>query len=50
LRLDALRAILSVPDHLRIAFACRIGYPAAPTTRYLRVRRELRQFAHRSRH
>jgi nitroreductase len=45
---DALHAILSIPDHLRIAFACRIGYPVAPTTRYLRVRRELRRFTHRN--
>jgi hypothetical protein len=45
---DALHAILSIPDHLRIAFACRIGYPAAPTARCLRVQRELRRFAHRN--
>jgi nitroreductase len=45
---DALHPILSIPDHLRIAFACRIGYPAAPTARYLRVRRELRRFTHRN--
>ncbi len=43
-----LRRILSIPEHLKIAFACRIGHPAAPPGRYLRVRREIRQFAHRN--
>lgn len=47
---DELRRILSVPEHLKIAFACRIGYPAAPGGRYLRVRREIRRFAHRNRY
>jgi nitroreductase len=45
---DELRRILSIPEHLKIAFACRIGYPAAPPGRYLRVRREIRRFAHRN--
>jgi hypothetical protein len=45
---DALRAILSIPDHLRIAFACRIGDPTTPTARHLRVRREVRLFTHRN--
>jgi nitroreductase len=43
---DQLRGILLIPEHLKIAFACRIGYPAAPGGRYLRVRREIRRFAH----
>ncbi len=45
---DELRRILSIPEHLKIAFACRIGYPAAPPGRYLRVRREIPRFAHRN--
>lgn len=45
---DELRRILSIPKHLKIAFACRIGYPAAPPGRYLRVRREIPRFAHRN--
>ena len=45
---DQLRGILSIPDHLKIAFACRIGYPAVTPGRYLRVRREIRQFTHRN--
>jgi nitroreductase len=43
-----LRRILSVPGHLKIAYACRLGYPAARPGRYLRVRRALRQFTHRN--
>jgi nitroreductase len=27
---DELRRILSIPGHLRVAFACRLGYPGAP--------------------
>ena len=38
---DELRRILSIPEHLKIAFACRIGHPVAPPGRYLRVRREV---------
>jgi nitroreductase len=46
-----LRRILALPPELTIAFACRLGYPAAPTTpvaRYLRVRREIADFAYRN--
>jgi len=41
-----LRKILSIPDHLSIAFACRLGYPAAGPGRNLRVRRQIEHFAH----
>jgi nitroreductase len=47
---DELRRILSIPENLKIAFACRIGHPAAPAGRYLRVRRDVHQFAHRNRY
>ena len=43
---DELRRILSIPEHLSIGFACRIGYPAAPPDRHLRVRRAIERFAH----
>jgi nitroreductase len=43
-----LSRILSIPPHMSIAFACRLGYPAAPPGRYLRVRRDLNRFVHRN--
>jgi len=45
---NELRRILSIPDHMRIAFACRLGYPAQPPGRYVRVRREVPRFTHRN--
>jgi nitroreductase len=43
------RRILAVPDDLVIAFACRLGYPAAEPRPYVRVRRDVADFAHRNR-
>jgi nitroreductase len=43
-----LRRILSIPDHMKIAFACRLGYAAEPPGRYLRVRRDVSRFTHRN--
>lgn len=43
-----LHKILAIPEYMRIAFACRLGYPAATPGRYLRVRREVRRFSHRN--
>jgi nitroreductase len=51
-----LRRILALPPVLKIAFACRVGHAAAaaapgtPGPRYLRVRREIGDFAHRNRY
>jgi nitroreductase len=45
---EELRRILSIPGHMKIAFACRLGYPAEPPGRYLRVRREVHRFTHRN--
>ena len=42
-----LRSILSIPQHLKIAYACRLGYAEQPRE-YLRVRRELSRFVHRN--
>jgi len=39
------KSILNIPDHLRIAFSVRLGYPAS-TGKYLRVRREAPDFTH----
>jgi len=46
---DELRTILSIPAYMNIAFACRLGYPAQPPGRYLRVRRDVDRFTHRDR-
>ena len=43
-----LRSILSIPGHLRVAFACRLGYPAGEAHPYSRVRRPLGRFVHRN--
>jgi nitroreductase len=45
---EELRKILSIPEHINIAFACRLGYPSGEPGRYLRVRREIRNFTHRN--
>jgi len=44
-----IRRILGIPEHLQIAFAARLGYPAVSRGQYLRVRREIEDFAHRNR-
>jgi len=43
---EELRRILSIPDEIDIAFACRLGYPSAEPGRYLRVRRDTSRFTH----
>jgi nitroreductase len=45
---EELRKILSIPEHINIAFACRLGYPSGEPGRYLRVRREVQNFTHRN--
>jgi nitroreductase len=45
---ERLRELLALPAHLRIAFACRLGYSAVPPGRYVRVRRDLDRFTHRN--
>jgi len=44
-----IRKVLGIPQHFQIAFACRLGYPAISRGRYLRVRRNVRDFVHRNR-
>jgi nitroreductase len=41
-----LRRILSIPEPMRVAFACRLGYPLDTPSPYLRVRREVGRFTH----
>jgi nitroreductase len=43
------KTILDIPGHLKIAFACRLGYPVSPPTEYLRVRRDVEDFTHHNR-
>lgn len=45
-----LQRILGMPEHLKIAYACRLGHPASPPPRYLRVRRTIAEFVHRNRY
>ena len=42
------KRILAVPEHLKIGFAARLGYPKTAAT-YLRVRRDVEDFTHRNR-
>lgn len=41
------RRLLGFPEHLKIAFAARVGYPKTSDA-YLRVRRDVEDFAHRN--
>src|ERR1035437_4797853 len=43
---NEVKRILGIPDYLKIAFPCRIGYPLSAPDRYLRVRREVEDFTH----
>jgi len=43
------RALLGFPEKWKIAFTARLGYPAVPPGRYLRVRREVDGFSHHNR-
>jgi nitroreductase len=39
------KQILGIPEQLKIAYTCRLGYPQG-STKYLRVRREIEDFTH----
>jgi len=41
-----LKSLLHIPRHLKIAFACRLGYPVPARGKYLRVRRDVEDFTH----
>jgi nitroreductase len=43
------KSILNIPEHLKIAFAFRLGYPISTPTNYLRVRRNVEDFSHYNR-
>ena len=40
------KSILNIPEYLKIAFACRLGYPISTPIKYLRVRRDVKDFTH----
>ena len=40
------KSILNIPEYLKIAFACRLGYPISTPTKYLRVRRDVEDFTY----
>lgn len=41
-----IKTLLRIPAHMKIAFACRLGYPVSGGGKYLRVRRNLDDFSH----
>lgn len=46
----AVKDILAIPEHLRVAFAVRLGYPAREPAGYLRVRRNVEDFTYYNRY
>jgi nitroreductase len=44
-----LKSLLNIPKRLKIAFACRLGYPVPARGRYIRVRRDVEDFTHYNR-
>jgi nitroreductase len=43
---NEVKNILGIPGNLRIAFSCRLGYTAFSPGKFLRVRRDIRDFTH----
>jgi nitroreductase len=44
------KRILGIPDSLKIVYAIRLGYPVSGPDKYLRVRREVKDFSHHNRY
>lgn len=44
-----IRKVLEIPDYLKIAYTCRLGYPTASFP-YMRVRRDIEDFAHHNKY
>ena len=44
-----LKRILKVPEHMKVAFAVRLGYPLSKQAKQLRVRRDIEMFVHHNR-
>ena len=45
---DEVKQILGIPRDRVIAFSCRLGYPLTEPPAYVRVRRDVEDFAHRN--
>ena len=43
------KRILDIPEYMKSAFACRLGYPISAPTKYLRVRRDVKDFTDHNR-
>jgi nitroreductase len=41
-----LKRTLQIPEHMKIAFAIRLGYPKSENRRYIRIRRDVEDFTH----
>jgi len=41
---EEVKKILNIPENLKIAFSCRLGYVVSAPAKYLRVRREKKDF------
>jgi nitroreductase len=46
----SVKRLLSIPEHMKIAYAIRLGYPIRKPTGYLRVRRDIERIAHHNRY
>jgi nitroreductase len=44
-----LKRLLAIPEHSKVAFTCRLGYPTEQPDRYLRVRRDIEDLTHHNR-
>ena len=44
-----LKSLLNIPQRLKIAFACRLGYPVPARGKHIRVRRNVDDFTHYNR-
>ena len=40
-----IKNLLGVPEYMKIAYTCRLGYPTS-ANKYLRVRRDIEEFVH----
>jgi len=46
----SVKRLLGIPEHMRIAYAVRLGYPLRKPAKYLRVRRDVEGVAHHNRY
>ena len=44
-----IKKLLGVPDYMKIAYTCRLGYPTG-ASKYLRVRRDIEDFTHHNKY